>query len=454
MSSEIQSFFHLLIVSYIKITNALFLMNIAIFGTGYVGLVSGTCFADFGNKVICVDIDKSKINALKKGKVSFYEPGLKELVLRNSKEERLKFTCNAKKAVQNSEIIFICVGTPSKQNGEANLDFVFQVAKDVGLFMNDYKVIVDKSTVPVGTAEKIKRIICKNSKIDFDVVSNPEFLREGAAVKDFQNPDRVVVGSNSEKAKNIMAHLYKSVTRVGRPIMFTDIKTSELIKYVSNAMLATRISFMNEISHLCESTGANIKDVARGVGLDKRIGSRFLQAGPGYGGSCFPKDVKALAQSLEQFGLPSNILRAVDYVNERQKRSLVPKLKKFIPKLECKKIAIWGLSFKPRTSDIRDSPALVVIEQLKNEYADVFAYDPEAMPEAKKYVKGVTYVNNAYEALKDADALMILTEWDQFREPDFELMKQLMRGLIIIDGRNIYNSEPVSKGFKYIGIGR
>jgi len=432
-------------------------MRIAIFGTGYVGLVTGTCFADFGNKVICVDIDKEKIKALTRGKLPFYELGLKELVLRNSKEKRLFFSTNAKEAIEKSEVIFICVGTPQKTTGEADLQHVFSVAKNVGSYMANYKVIVNKSTVPVGTAEKVERIIRTHQRqeIPFDVVSNPEFLREGAAVKDFQNPDRVVIGTSSERANLIMTQLYKPVARIKRPIMITDTKTSELIKYASNAMLATRISFMNELSYLCESTGADIKELAKGIGLDGRIGSRFLQAGIGYGGSCFPKDVRALAQTLEQYGNSSNILRAVDYVNERQKKSIVPKLKKFLPNLEGKRVAIWGLSFKPRTSDIREAPSIVVIEQLKNEYAEIYVYDPESMPEAKRHIKGVYYVDDAYKALRGADALIIVTEWDQFREPDFELMKKLMRKKIIIDGRNIYNPEDVrAYGFEYAGVGR
>ncbi|MFH1770929.1 MAG: UDP-glucose/GDP-mannose dehydrogenase family protein [archaeon] len=432
-------------------------MNIAIFGTGYVGLVTGTCFADLGNRVICVDIDKDKIKALKAGKIPFYEPGLKELVIRNHKEKRLIFTMDAKTAIKNSEVIFNCVGTPSLPSGEANLDFVFTVAEEIAEHINNYKVIVNKSTVPVGTAEKVFRMIkrLQKQKVPFDVVSNPEFLREGAAVKDFQNPDRVVVGVSSDRAKLIMAELYKPVLRATKPIVFTDPKTSEIIKYAANGMLATRISFMNELSHLCESTGADIKAVANGIGLDGRIGPRFLQAGAGYGGSCFPKDVKALAHTLEQHGHPSNILRAVDYVNERQKKSLLPKLKKFLPDLEGKKIAIWGLSFKPRTSDVREAASLVLISQLKDEYANIYAYDPEAMPEARRHVKGVHFVKDAYEALKDADALVIITEWDQFRGPDFELMKKLMKNKLIIDGRNIYDPKVVkSLGFDYVGVGR
>lgn len=430
-------------------------MKITMVGTGYVGLVSGTCFADMGNDVICLDIDEKKIQSLKEGIIPIYEPGLKELVDKNVKAGRLKFTTDKKSAYESSDFIFICVGTPPKANGDANLQYVFKVAEDIGNHMNGFKVILDKSTVPVGTAEKVKRIIQDITKEDFAVASNPEFLREGAAIKDFQNPDRVVIGTDSEKAKDMLKKLYNPVSRVGRPIMFTDIKSAELIKYASNAMLATRISFMNELSHLCEQVGADIKQVARGMGLDSRIGSRFLQAGAGYGGSCFPKDVKALAQTLEKQGLTSNILMAVDYTNERQKKSLVTKLKKFIPELENKKIAIWGLSFKPRTDDIREAPSLVVIDQLQNEYAKVSAFDPEAMENAKSQTTNVEFNENMYDSLKDADALIIATEWDEFRQPDFEKMKSLMKIPIIIDGRNIYNPKEIRElGFKYVGVGR
>lgn len=431
-------------------------MKITMVGTGYVGLVSGACFADLGNDVICLDIDEKKIKTLENGEIPFYEPGLKELVQKNTKSGRLKFTTDKKLAYESSDIIFICVGTPMRHDGDANLDYVFQVIEDISKYMNGYKIIIDKSTVPVGTAERVKRKMIEfNPKYNFNVVSNPEFLREGAAIKDFQNPDRVVIGTDSEKAKEMLGKLYKSVTRVGKPIMFTDIKSAELIKYASNAMLATRISFMNELSHLCEKVGADIKQVARGMGLDSRIGPRFLQAGAGYGGSCFPKDVKALAHTLEKHGLTSNILMAVDYTNERQKKSLVPKLKKFIPTLDGKKIALWGLSFKPRTDDIREASSLVIIEQLQNEYAKVSAFDPEAMENAKTITKNVKFFDNQYETLKDADALIISTEWDEFRQPDFEKMKKLMRNHIIIDGRNIYDREEIeSIGFKYAGVGR
>ncbi|KYK25241.1 UDP-glucose 6-dehydrogenase [Euryarchaeota archaeon SM23-78] len=436
-------------------------MKLLCIGSGYVGLVSGTCFADLGNDVICLDIDEKKVETLNKGIIPIYEPGLKELVERNLKQGRLKFTIDTENSIKQAEIIFICVGTPPKANGEADMSFVYNAAESIGKHIVSYKIVVTKSTVPVGTAEKIKRIINaelkkRKKKIDFDVVSNPEFLREGAAVKDFQNPDRIIIGTSSEKAKETLARLYKPISRATKPIMFTTEKNAELIKYASNAMLATRISFMNELSHLCEEIGADIKAVAKGMGLDTRIGSRFLQAGCGYGGSCFPKDVKAIAQILEQYGFTSNLLRTVDYINERQKRSLVPKLKKFIPKLEGKTIAIWGLSFKPRTDDIREAPCLTVIDQLLKEYAKIKAYDPEAMENAKKVLKkGVVFAKNAYEALKDADALIILTEWDEFREPDFAKIKKLMKQHIIIDGRNIYDPIELKKlGFKYKGVGR
>jgi len=436
-------------------------MKILCIGSGYVGLVSGTCFADLGNEVVCLDIDEKKVESLNKGVIPIYEPGLKELVDRNLKLGRLRFTTDSEKAIKEADVIFICVGTPPKANGEADMSFTYAAAESIGKYMDSYKIVANKSTVPVGTAEKARKIINdelkkRNKKIEFDVVSNPEFLREGAAVKDFQNPDRIILGVSSEKARETLAKLYKPVSRADKPILFTTEKNAELIKYASNAMLATRISFMNEFSQLCEEIGADIKVIARGMGLDNRIGPRFLQSGCGYGGSCFPKDVKALAQMLEQHGLTSNLMRTVDYINERQKRSLVPKLKKFLPKLEGKTIAIWGLAFKPRTDDIREAPSLTVIDQLLKDDAVVKVYDPEAMPNAKQFFKkGVFFANNSYEALEGADALIILTEWDEFREPDFEKIKKLMKQHIIIDGRNIYESEEMARlGFKYKGVGR
>jgi len=431
-------------------------MKITIVGTGYVGLVSGVCFADMGNDVVCLDVDENKISSLKKGIIPIYEPGLKELLDKNINTQRIRFTTDKKDAYESSEIVFVCVGTPQGSNGDADLSYVFSVAEEVSHFLNTYKVIVNKSTVPVGTAEKVKRIILENNpSANFDVVSNPEFLKEGAAIKDFQNPDRVVIGSDSEKAKKMLKQLYEPVVRTGKPLMFTDIKSSELIKYASNAMLATRISFMNELSHLCEAIGADIKEVAKGVGLDSRIGTRFLQAGIGYGGSCFPKDVRALSHTLEKLNLNSDILRAVDYVNERQKKSILPKLRKTLNSLDKKKIAVWGLSFKPRTDDVREAPALSVIEQLKNEYAEVSAFDPVANDNAKKILKGIKFSDNMYDSLKEADALVILTEWDEFRNPDFEKIKKLMKQHIIIDGRNIYDKKHIEElGFIYKSVGR
>lgn len=432
-------------------------MKISFFGTGYVGLVTGTCFADLGNDVICVDVDSKKIKELNNGNIPIYEPGLKELVERNVEKGRLIFTTDYEKGVKESDVIFICVGTPQKQNGQADMKYILEVARTIGKNLNDYKVIVNKSTVPVGTGEKVIREIKSNLKknIKFDVVSNPEFLKEGAAIKDFQNPDRIVVGVENETAKEIMQDLYSSIERITRPIVFMDIKSAELTKYASNAMLATRISFMNELSHLCENVGADVKNIAKGMGLDTRIGPKFLSAGIGYGGSCFPKDVRALAHMLESFDRNTNIIRAVDYVNERQKKSAVPKLKKYLPNLDGKRIAIWGLSFKPRTDDIREGPALTVIEQLHDEYARISVYDPEAIENAKKTLKNVDFYETSYDAVKGADALMVLTEWDEFREVDLEKVKKLMKKAIIFDGRNIFDPEKVRNiGFKYIGVGR
>jgi len=436
-------------------------MKLLFIGSGYVGLVSGTCFADLGNDVVCLDIDERKIKSLSEGIIPIYEPGLKELVDRNLKQGRLNFTSDYEQSVKEAEIIFICVGTPPKSNGEADMSFIHSAAETIGRHIDNYKVIINKSTVPVGTAEKVRRIIedelkKRKKKIAFDVVSNPEFLKEGAAVKDFQNPDRIIIGTCSEKAKELLSRLYRSISRLNKPIMFTTEKNAELIKYASNAMLATRISFMNELSFLCEEVGADIKEIAKGMGLDSRIGPRFLQAGCGYGGSCFPKDVKAMAHMLEQYGFSSNLMRTVDYINERQKRSIVPKLKRFLPKLEGKSIAIWGLSFKPRTDDIREAPSLTVIDQLLKEYAQVIAYDPEAADNSRQFFKkGVSFAATSYDAVQDADALIILTEWDEFREPDFDKIKKTMKQAIIIDGRNIYDPSEMKKlGFNYAGIGR
>lgn len=426
-------------------------------GTGYVGLTVGTCLAELGNDVICVDIDENKVNALNNGEVPIYEPGLDDMLKRNFKGKRISFTIDVKGAIQTSDVIFIAVGTPPGKDHKADLSFVKQVAKDIGTYMNGYKVVVDKSTVPVGTAQLVSEIIKENQQepIDFDVVSNPEFLREGEAINDFMVPDRVVIGADSEKAKNMMENIYKGIARTNKPIMFTDTKSAEIIKYASNAMLATRISFMNEIAKLCEKSGGDVKEVAKGMGLDSRIGPRFLQAGVGYGGSCFPKDVKALAQTMNHHEVESKILQSVENVNEEQKKSLLPKIKKLLPDLNGKTIAIWGLAFKPKTDDMREAPSVVVIGQLQNEGARIRAFDPVAQESAKKMLNDVEYVNDPYDAIKDADMLVIVTEWNEFRNLDKERMKELLKQPNIIDGRNVYGPNEMKKlGFNYIGVGR
>ena len=432
-------------------------MKISVIGTGYVGLTIGTCLAELGNDVICEDIDKGKIDGLNKGVVPIYEPGLKDMLDRNLKEKRISFTTDIKHAVQKAEVIFIAVSTPPREDHHADLSYVKQVAKDIGTYMNGYKVVVNKSTVPVGTAQLVMDIIKENQKepIDFDVVSNPEFLREGEAINDFMIPDRVVIGVDSEKARKIMESIYKGISRTDRPIMFTDIKSAEIIKYASNAMLATRISFMNEVARLCEKAGGDVKEVAKGMGLDSRIGPRFLQAGVGYGGSCFPKDVKALAQTMNNHEVESKILQAVEMVNEEQKRSLLPKIKKLLPDLKGKTIAIWGLAFKPKTDDMREAPSVVVIEQLQKEGAKIKAFDPEAEKTAKKILKDIEYTKDPYAAIKDADALVIITEWNEFRNLEKQKIKQLLKRPNIIDGRNVYESSEMNElGFNYIGVGR
>jgi len=431
------------------------------FGTGYVGLVSGTCFSDLGNDVLCVDIDEAKIRALNKGEVPIFEPGLKEKVLRNIKEDRLKFTTDLKKAVNDSDILFICVGTPSKKDGSVNLDYVFSVAKTIGQNLDSRKIIVDKSTVPVGTADKVKAIISEELKkrdkqVTFDVVSNPEFLREGAAINDFFNPDRIVVGAESDYSREMMAKLYKGIARTTRPLVFTDVRSAELIKYASNAMLATRISFVNQLSLYCEKIGADITAVSKGMGLDTRIGSRFLYAGIGYGGSCFPKDVKGIIDSIKEEGCSASILEAVHKANEDQKKSVIKKIKSIVGDVKNKTIAIWGLSFKPKTDDIREAPSLIIAKYLLDNGAHVKAFDPEAIPNFKKEFPKVKYVKKPYEALEKADLLLLLTEWDEFRNPDFEKIKDLMKSPKIIDGRNIYLGyrEDLKKlGYEYQGVG-
>ncbi len=432
-------------------------MNIAIFGSGYVGLVTGTCLANLGNTITCVDIDQQRIANLQKNILPIYEPGLQELVTKNVQEKRLSFTTDAAAAIQQSDVIFITVGTPSDEFGKANLTYVFQVAATIGKHMNNYKVIVDKSTVPVGTADQVRAIIQQEQKEKhpFDLVSNPEFLREGEAIHDFMNPDRIVIGVEADRAKEIMTRLYKGVERTGKPIFITDIKSSEIIKYAANAFLATKISFMNQIAQLCEKVGGDVKEVAKGIGLDQRIGSRFLQAGVGYGGSCFPKDVQALTQTAQEAGISFPLLQAVHEVNNKQKQSLLPKIQTLVGDIKGKTIAVLGLSFKPKTDDIRDAPSVTIIQQLLNAGAKVNAYDPIAMQPMKKYFPTIEYTESAYDAAKDAECIVIATEWDEFRYLDLSKIKQSMKTPVIVDGRNIYDEEEVKRmGFKYVGVGR
>ncbi len=431
-------------------------MKLAIIGTGYVGLVTGAGFANLGNDVICLDIDQTKIDQLSDGVMTIYEPGLEEIHQRNLKTGRLTFTTDGIKAVQESDIIFICVGTPENEQQEADLTAVQAAAKTIGRYMNSYKIVVNKSTVPVGTADLVKKIIDQNQqeKIEFDVVSNPEFLREGAAVKDFENPDRIVIGTDSKKAEEIMTSLYRSRARTDRPIMVTGIKSAEIIKYASNTMLATRISFMNQIAYLCEKTGADIKEVAKGMGFDRRIGPRFLQAGVGFGGSCFPKDVKALIVTLKQNDCDADLFEAVARINETQKNIAVEKLKS-VMEIKDRTIAVWGISFKPKTDDIRDAPALIIIRALQKLGAKIHACDPVAIKNAEKVLDDVKFFEDPYESIRDCEALIVATEWNEFRNLDMRAVKILLKNPIIIDGRNIYDPKEMrALGFEYMGIGR
>ena len=432
-------------------------MKISVFGSGYVGLIVGTCLADLGNEVICVDIDEDKIENLKKAIPPIYEPGLQDLLKRNIEEKRISFTTNREEAIKNSEVIFIAVGTPSNNDNKADLSFVKAVAADIGKYMNGYKVIVDKSTVPVGTADMVKDIVKENQtgSHEFDVVSNPEFLREGTAIRDFTVPDRIVIGADSEKAKKIMERLYKGIARADKPIIFTDVKSAEIIKYASNAMLATRISFMNMVANLCENAGADVKAVANGIGFDSRIGPKFLQAGIGYGGSCFPKDINAFIETLKENNCDASILEAVESVNKKQKQSLLPKIKKLVPELNGKTITIWGLAFKPKTDDMREAPSLKVISQLQKEGVVINAFDPEAEGTAKKILKNVNYFKTPYDALENSSCLVIITEWNEFRDLDKQKIKEFMKEPNIVDGRNVYEPEEMKEaGFNYIGVGR
>ncbi len=431
--------------------------KITVVGTGYVGLVTGTCFAETGNQVICVDIDENKVEKMKKGIIPIYEPNLDTLFERNIQANRLSFTTSLEQGIKDAEIIFLALPTPPGEDGSADLSYILGVADQLGRLITNYKVIVDKSTVPVGTAEKVFEAIKGNAKTDFAVVSNPEFLREGFAVSDFMKPDRVVIGTSDERARKIMESLYKPFVRQGNPIYFMDEKSAELTKYAANSFLATKITFMNEIANFCELVGADVDKVRVGIGSDDRIGKRFLFPGIGYGGSCFPKDVQALVKSGKENNFDFEILNAVIKVNEDQKTVLFPKMKNFFRgNLKGKKIALWGLAFKPDTDDIREAPALYMISELLNEGAEITAYDPEAIPNVKKLIGDkISFSSDEYEALMGADALLICTEWGIFRNPDFDRMKSLLNDAVIFDGRNLFEIEEMSeKGFFYASIGR
>jgi len=432
-------------------------MHIAVIGIGYVGLVTGVCFAEFGIDVTCVDKDAKKISSLKKGFVPFYEPGTEELLRRNLKAGRIHFTTNIADAVDSSLVIFIAVGTPPRGDGSADLRYVEDVAKEIAVHIKSYKVIVTKSTVPVGTGDKIKQIISRNLKenTDFDIVSNPEFLREGSGIEDFLRPNRVVIGASSAQAVAIMRDLYRPLYLIETPFVITDIKTAELIKYASNAFLATKISYINEIASLCESVGANVQVVAKAMGLDQRIGSKFLHAGPGFGGSCFPKDTLALLQIAKNNDVTLGIIEATIKANENQKEMMIKKIKDAMGILKGKTICILGLSFKPNTNDLRDAPSIFIINNLLKAGAKVRAYDPVAMDDAKKIFPKITYCKDAYDALKGADAMVIITEWNQFRNLDMARIKRLARDTFFFDLRNIYEPEKLRKsGFKYYSVGR
>jgi UDPglucose 6-dehydrogenase len=431
-------------------------MKLAVVGTGYVGLVVGACFAENGNDVICVDKDAAKVRALKRGRIPIFEPGLEELVVRNQREKRLTFTSALNRAVRASQIVFVAVGTPADEDGSADLTHVIGVSRDVAKAMNDYKVIVTKSTVPVGTASRLCEVIRRETTHPFSVVSNPEFLKQGAAIDDFMRPDRVVVGVEDPRAQELMRKLYAPFTRTGAPIMMMDCASAELSKYAANAMLATRISFMNEIANVCERVSADVDEVRRSIASDRRIGPAFLFPGIGYGGSCFPKDVKALVKSSRDVGYRCLILEAVETVNQQQKNVLVEKLNTHFGSLKGKTIGMWGLAFKPRTDDVREAPSVTVARGIVAAGGTVKAYDPEAEKTARVVLgDAVTYAQHSYEALNGVDALAIVTEWNEFREPDFGRMRSLMREPVIFDGRNLFTREQMrAEGFQYYSIGR
>jgi len=439
-------------------------MKISIIGSGYVGLVTGVCLADFGNNIICVDNDKEKINILNKGQLPIYEPGLKEIIERNRHYKRIEFTADIKYAVSHSEVIFITVGTPEKEDGNADLKYIFEVAKDIASHMNDYKVVVDKSTVPIGTGKKVKEIIqniLKDRKVNhkFDVVSNPEFLREGKALYDFMHPDRIVIGSESKKAIEIMKEVYRVLKLNDIPFIITNIETAEMIKYASNAFLALKISYVNEIANLCEKIGADIQVVTSAMGRDGRISPKFLHCGPGYGGSCFPKDTKALAKIGRENNSPITLIESTIKANQNQKLKMVEKIEKSMGNVEGKTIAILGLAFKPETDNIREAPSMVIIEELYQRGAKIKAFDPQAIEEARgklKHLEGIVFCKDEYEAIEKADALVIITEWNQFRRLDFMKIKEIMKDNYIFDLRNIYSKEIIEKenGFRYFSVGK
>ena len=432
-------------------------MKIAVVGTGYVGLVTGTCLSETGNMVTCVDINEDKVTQLRSGQVPIYEPGLDVLLHRNTEQGRLRFTTNLAEAVADAQLIFLALPTPPGGDGAADLSYVLGAAKDIASIITDYKVVITKSTVPVGTADKVKAIFTQHTSVDVDVVSNPEFLREGVAVDDFMKPDRVVVGTTSERAQKLMSELYGPYVRQGNPIIFMDERSSELTKYAANSFLATKITFMNEIANVCELVGADVDAVRRGIGADDRIGKRFLFPGIGYGGSCFPKDVQALAKSADEIGYDFKLLNSVMEVNEIQKKVLFEKVKNYFDgNLAGKKFALWGLAFKPGTDDIREAPALYIIEELLKAGAQVVAFDPEAMPNVKRLLGDtISFSENAYDALHDADALLIATEWSVFRNPDFEILAQKLKNKVVFDGRNLYDLQKmIDLGFYYNSIGR
>jgi UDPglucose 6-dehydrogenase len=432
-------------------------MKIAVVGTGYVGLVTGTCFAETGNQVTCVDIDTAKVEKLSNGQITIYEPGLEKIFLRNLKEGRLHFTTNLAEGIKDATIVFLALPTPPGEDGSADLKYILGVSNELGKILTDYKVIVDKSTVPVGTADKVHAAIAKNYKGEFAVVSNPEFLREGVAVDDFMKPDRVVVGTGDERAKKIMSDLYAPFVRSGNPVIFMDERSAELTKYAANSFLAVKISFMNEIARLCERLGADVDMVRKGIGSDERIGKRFLFPGIGYGGSCFPKDVQALVKSSTEVDYDFEILNAVMKVNEEQKLFLMPKIKSYFNgDLKGKHFALWGLAFKPNTDDIREAPALYMIDALTEAGATVAAFDPEAMSNVKQVVGNkILFTENQYEALQNADALIIATEWSEFRTPEFEKINALLKNKVIFDGRNVFDAAQMKElGFHYESVGR